>query len=124
MKTLTLFYFFIFSTSSLHAQALLTERFLGAWTGTGTLYSEAASFSMTWKTVLGGQFTQLQFANRLNSGEFQMHAHGYYKSDEDGEINGFWLDSRGWFSPYWKPAARSSDDILGHTRFGTRAHRV
>lgn len=95
MKTLLLFSVLVFVTGNLRAQSLITDRFLGAWTGTGLLYNEVATFSMKWESVLNDQFLQLQFKNRLNSGDFQMQAYGYYKSDEPGKINGFWVDSRG-----------------------------
>jgi len=68
------------------------------WQGKGTLMGAPASFEMSWKEVLNGQFMHLHFNNKVllkNNKTYTFNAHAYYKIINENEVQGSWFDSRG-----------------------------
>ena len=78
------------------------DRLRGTWTGKGRLFGAEATFSMVWRTVLEGKFMRLIFENRVpvaGGGDRVLKAQAFYRTLEDGSIEGTWFDSRGQVLP-------------------------
>lgn len=74
------------------------EQVTGTWQGGGKVRGMSSQQTMVWSTVLGGQFTQLEFDNRMRQSEeseFRFMARAFYRSEPGGRVTGHWFDSRG-----------------------------
>ena len=82
---------------ALSAEVFL-EKVEGTWQGGGEVRGMSSQQAMVWSTVLGGQFTHLEFDNRMRQSEeseYRFMAKAFYKSEPDGRVTGHWFDSRG-----------------------------
>ena len=108
--------------SSLHAQApdlSGLDFLLGDWDGSGELFGQEATFSMSWTKTLGGQFLRLRFRNALGSGQAAqpiLESEALYQPGETEGWTGAWFDTRG------KELALSGQVIEGGRAF--RVHWV
>lgn len=102
----------------------------GEWQGSGEVRGMASEQSMVWSQVLDGQFTRLEFDNRMSQdGELVFHfrAHAYYRVDGDGRVTGHWFDSRGVSFPLQGTRTGSSLNIewgTSETELGRTAYRI
>ena len=70
----------------------------GEWEGTGTLFGDAAAFTMEWTPVLGGRFMRLRFTNAfVRDGDVTpvLEAEAFYRLEDDASLAGHWFDTRG-----------------------------
>jgi hypothetical protein len=83
----------------------LLSRFLGEWSGTGTVLSEPSKIEMSWSAELGGEFVRLTLRNEMPKSLFEGHA--YYRALGDpstplrasGRYRGMWFDNSGMMRP-------------------------
>lgn len=107
-------------TADLGAQpaTLPLDRFIGTWSGNGTLMGADAEFVMTWEWVLDQRFVRLSFQNSVQGSDGErrvFRAQAFYKPEKDAELSGTWFDSRGVVLPL---KASAGPDTLT-TQWGT-----
>jgi hypothetical protein len=93
----------------------LLTRFVGQWSGSGTVLDQPAKIEMSWSSELGGQFVRLTFRNQMPKAVFEGHA--YYRAIEapstsptaSRRYRGMWFDNSGMMRPI---EATSSGDAL------------
>lgn len=76
----------------------LPRALAGTWHGYGQVRGMQAVQCMTWSEDLEGRFTRLELESRLTPEDgavWIFRAHAYYRSDPEGQISGYWFDSRG-----------------------------
>jgi len=74
----------------------------GSWAGTGELFGTAATYSMTWESVLAGRFIRLTFQNNMKNGDsfnLVLEAEAYYSIGAEGSVTATWFDTRGMILP-------------------------
>ncbi|MDJ0645452.1 MAG: hypothetical protein QNJ57_05640 [Flavobacteriaceae bacterium] len=89
-----------------------SEKLLGSYKGTGTLFGQKATFTMTWEKALNDRFMRLAFENRYHdtSGtERILKATAYYDFRQN---KGYWFDSRGTMLPLRLEVVENSMTIL------------
>jgi hypothetical protein len=91
----------------------LLARFVGQWSGSGTVLNQPSKISITWTSELSGQFLRLTFRNEMPKSVFEGHA--YYRPVGDGRYRGMWFDNSGMFRPL--EARRDGDSLV--SRWGT-----
>jgi len=106
--------FLLFFVASIQAQSSqgFSEKILGSWYGTGTLFGQTATFTMNWENELNAKFVKLTFENRFTdkSGvERVMNADAYYHLRQS---KGHWFDSRGIMLPLSLDITENSMTVL------------
>lgn len=86
----------ILGVCTAQGQTMFDQLMSKSWTGSGTLMGAEAKFEMNWKSVLNGQFIQLDFKNQRGTGDSAIifTARGMYKLDGT-TVKGTWFDVRG-----------------------------
>ena len=69
----------------------LLSRFVGHWSGTGTVLNQPSKISTNWSWELNGQFARLTFRNEMPQATFEGHA--YYRPSGEGRYRGMWFDN-------------------------------
>lgn len=122
-------------TSATGASEDLFGTLTGTWKGGGEVRGMTSEQTMVWSRVMGGQFTRLEFDNRMRQGEgseIRFQAHAYYRVGPGGEIIGHWFDSRGVEFPLRGTQTPSSmtiewgtpDTELGRTEYQLKEDRL
>jgi hypothetical protein len=88
----------------------LLSRFVGKWTGTGTVLAQPSKISLEWTWELDGQFARLTFRNEMPKSTFEGHA--YYRPSVTGRYRGMWFDNSGMFRPL--DALRDGDALVSN----------
>ena len=98
----------------------LLSRFVGQWSGTGTVLNQPSKISINWTSELNGQFARLTFRNEMPKATFEGHA--YYRPGDpstslkaDGRYRGMWFDNSGMLRPL--DAHRDGDALV--SKWGT-----
>src|SRR5262245_30490275 len=73
------------------------SRFVGEWTGTGTVLQTRAEVRLDWKWALDDQFLELTFVNAMGPRTFAGRA--FYRAIGDGRYRGWWFDNSGMMRP-------------------------
>ena len=90
----------------------LLSRFVGRWSGSGTVLNQPSKISLEWTWELDGQFARLTFRNEMPNTAFEGHA--YYRPSGD-RYRGMWFDNSGMLRPL--DAARDGDALV--SKWGT-----
>ena len=98
----------------------LLSRFVGQWSGTGTVLNQPSTISLAWTWELNGQFARLTFRNEMPKTTFEGHA--YYRAagpstspSAAGRYRGVWFDNSGMIRPI--EATRDGDALV--SKWGT-----
>ena len=90
----------------------LLSRFVGTWTGAGTVLNQPATIEMEWTWQLDGQFLKLLFKNHIGTAPTitVFEGHAYYRPLAGGGYRGMWFDNSGMFRPL--EARRDSEALV------------